>query len=134
MAKCVDIERNVLPIVQKCLQGMLENSLQIDAQVDSSVVVQRYKSGYCVPQDYPFDDLSAIEGPSAGLDGTCNGAISENGYGYGGNGQIPTSPGVGANRRLPQRKPSAAGSIVSRVQSAKRGKLANLFKSKASTA
>lgn len=57
--QCVDMERTVLPIIEKCLQCMAQHAADIKADVDSQEVVSRYRSGYGLPNDYPFVDLSA---------------------------------------------------------------------------
>lgn len=141
MAKCVDIEKNVIPIVQRCLDGMLEHARSMDAAADSRAVVQRYKSGYAIPEDFPFEDLSA-EGSSTGSGGndgpvgmTNGGSANHNGNGlaaqhYGGG--TPTSPGGSAGRRSDRRQSGGSGTSLNRAQSTKRGKFSNFFKPKVS--
>ncbi|XP_045460444.1 formin-binding protein 1-like isoform X2 [Harmonia axyridis] len=54
----VKIERNVFPIINKCLDGILKASDIIDEKDDSKMVIERYKSGFEPPEDIPFEDLS----------------------------------------------------------------------------
>lgn len=81
----MDIERNVFPIINKCLDGILKAADVINEKEVSSVyllillilllliiilfldillfqdtmlVIERYKSGFEPPEDFPFEDLS----------------------------------------------------------------------------
>lgn len=54
----VEIERAVFPIINKCLDGIVNAADSIDEKQDSQVVIERYKSGFTPPGDIPFDDLS----------------------------------------------------------------------------
>ncbi|XP_052093608.1 formin-binding protein 1-like isoform X5 [Mytilus californianus] len=53
-----DIERNIIPIINTCIDGMVKASDSINAMEDSISVVNKYKSGYPIPSDIAFDDLS----------------------------------------------------------------------------
>ena len=83
------IRRKVLPIVEKCIEGMVTASEQIDPQEDSRLVVERYKSGILPPDDYPFEDLSAMARNSddgsmmngSGSDASENGSTPNGGAG-----------------------------------------------------
>ncbi|KAK3088869.1 hypothetical protein FSP39_024788 [Pinctada imbricata] len=57
--QCATIERNVIPIINTCIDGMVKASDSISATEDSKLVIERYKSGFPIPEDIPFDDLSA---------------------------------------------------------------------------
>uniref|UniRef100_A0A674DA62 Formin binding protein 1-like n=1 Tax=Salmo trutta TaxID=8032 RepID=A0A674DA62_SALTR len=48
-----DVERRVVPIISKCLEGMVTA-----AKADSAIVVESFKSGFEPPGDYPFEDYS----------------------------------------------------------------------------
>lgn len=61
---CSDVERNILPIVNTCIDGMIKSADLISATEDSKVVIEKYKSGFVPPCDIPFEDLSSS---SAGL-------------------------------------------------------------------
>ncbi|GFG34405.1 hypothetical protein Cfor_07669, partial [Coptotermes formosanus] len=61
MVQSVDIERNVFPIISKCLDGIVRAAEQIDEKEDTLMVIERYKSGFQPPDDIPFEDLSAIK-------------------------------------------------------------------------
>lgn len=74
----VELERNVFPIINKCLDGVLKaadiiNEKEVGwdtrfstskyAQVlvcfqDTLLVIEKYKSGFQPPEDFPFEDLS----------------------------------------------------------------------------
>ncbi|XP_074601103.1 uncharacterized protein LOC141855105 [Brevipalpus obovatus] len=53
------IQRNVAPIIDRCLEGVLQASESIDAQKDCYLVVERYKTGNEPPDDLPFEDLNS---------------------------------------------------------------------------
>jgi hypothetical protein len=61
MIQSVDIERNVSPIISKCLDDIVRAAEQINEKEDTQVVIERYKTGFQPPQDIPFEDLSAIK-------------------------------------------------------------------------
>ncbi|XP_033607187.1 formin-binding protein 1-like isoform X5 [Cryptotermes secundus] len=61
MIQSVDIERNVFPIISKCLDGIVRAAEQINEKEDTQMVIERYKSGFQPPEDIPFEDLSAIK-------------------------------------------------------------------------
>lgn len=50
--------QNVIPIINKCLEGIINASKTIDSQYDCNLVIERYKSGNSPPKDIPFEDLS----------------------------------------------------------------------------
>lgn len=52
------IQKNVQPIINKCLDGVIESADSIDSTFDAQLVVDRYKSGMQPPDDIPFEDLS----------------------------------------------------------------------------
>ncbi|XP_044262720.1 cdc42-interacting protein 4 homolog isoform X2 [Tribolium madens] len=54
----VDIERNVFPIINKCLDGILKAADVINEKEDTILVIEKYKSGFLPPDDIPFEDLS----------------------------------------------------------------------------
>nr|XP_015839425.1 PREDICTED: formin-binding protein 1 isoform X2 [Tribolium castaneum] len=54
----VDIERNVFPIINKCLDGILKAADVINEKEDTILVIEKYKSGFLPPEDIPFEDLS----------------------------------------------------------------------------
>ncbi|VDI61525.1 formin-binding protein 1 [Mytilus galloprovincialis] len=58
-----DIERNIIPIINTCIDGMVKASDSINAVEDSRSVVNKYKSGYPIPSDIAFDDLSNSQVP-----------------------------------------------------------------------
>ncbi|XP_057212391.1 formin-binding protein 1a isoform X4 [Triplophysa rosa] len=53
-----EVERKVLPIVSKCLDGMTTAAESIEPKMDSKQVVESYKSGFEPPGDVEFDDYS----------------------------------------------------------------------------
>lgn len=52
------IHRQVFPIIDKCLDGVIDAADCIDPKEDSSFVIERYRAGSLPPEDIPFDDLS----------------------------------------------------------------------------
>ncbi|XP_059906453.1 formin-binding protein 1 isoform X15 [Gadus macrocephalus] len=56
MKTFADVDRQVLPIVGKCLDGMTKAAESIDAKTDSQLVVESYKSGFEPPGDVDFED------------------------------------------------------------------------------
>ncbi|XP_021361892.1 cdc42-interacting protein 4 homolog isoform X3 [Mizuhopecten yessoensis] len=63
--QCSSIERNVVPIINTCIDGMEKAASSIDAKQDSKLVVDKYKSGFPMPDDIPFDDLSSSPFPES---------------------------------------------------------------------
>ncbi|XP_078802225.1 formin-binding protein 1-like isoform X5 [Oryzias latipes] len=64
-----EAERKVIPIISKCLDGMVTAAKAVDEKKDSSLVVESFKSGFEPPGDFPFEDFSQnLSG--TGSDGT----------------------------------------------------------------
>ncbi|XP_076010611.1 formin-binding protein 1-like isoform X1 [Genypterus blacodes] len=53
-----EAERRVVPIISKCLEGMVSAAKAVDERRDSSIVVESFKSGFEPPGDFPFEDFS----------------------------------------------------------------------------
>uniref|UniRef100_A0A8C5A222 Transducer of Cdc42-dependent actin assembly protein 1 n=1 Tax=Gadus morhua TaxID=8049 RepID=A0A8C5A222_GADMO len=53
-----EVERRVVPIVSKCLEGMVSAAKAVDERKDSGIVVESFKSGFEPPADFPFEDYS----------------------------------------------------------------------------
>ncbi|KAF6724321.1 Formin-binding protein 1-like [Oryzias melastigma] len=53
-----EAERRVIPIVSKCLDGMVAAAKAVDERKDSILVVESFKSGFDPPGDFPFEDFS----------------------------------------------------------------------------
>ncbi|XP_034035343.1 formin-binding protein 1-like isoform X1 [Thalassophryne amazonica] len=64
-----EAERKVIPIVSKCLEGMISAAKAVDERRDSAIVVESFKSGFEPPGDFPFEDFSQNLNRS-GSDGT----------------------------------------------------------------
>ncbi|KAK9511591.1 hypothetical protein O3M35_000219 [Rhynocoris fuscipes] len=62
MIQSVDVERNVFPIINQCLDGIINAAKLINEKEDTLLVIERYKSGFDPPADFPFDDLSRPDG------------------------------------------------------------------------
>ncbi|XP_044731273.1 formin-binding protein 1-like isoform X2 [Chrysoperla carnea] len=60
-----DIERNVRPIIEQCIDGITRAAEHIDEKEDTQLVIDRYKSGFQPPEDFPFEDLSRTGGVSS---------------------------------------------------------------------
>ncbi|XP_075872381.1 formin-binding protein 1 isoform X22 [Nelusetta ayraudi] len=56
MKTYADVDRQVLPIVGKCLDGMTKGAESIEPKADSKQVVESYKSGFEPPGDVEFED------------------------------------------------------------------------------
>lgn len=56
MKTFADLDRQVLPIVGKCLDGMTSAAESIEPKTDSKQVVDSYKSGFEPPGDVEFED------------------------------------------------------------------------------
>lgn len=52
------IQKQVFPIIDTCLEGIIKASEIIDPKEDSRQVIEKFKSGNMPPEDIPFDDLS----------------------------------------------------------------------------
>ncbi|XP_051963843.1 formin-binding protein 1-like isoform X4 [Xyrauchen texanus] len=53
-----EVESKVLPIVNKCLDGMTKAAESIEPKMDSKQVVESYKSGFEPPGDVEYEDYS----------------------------------------------------------------------------
>lgn len=58
MKRTADVHKQILPIVQKCLDEIITVAESINPREDSFLVIEKYKSGYDPPEDIPFEDLS----------------------------------------------------------------------------
>ncbi|XP_062290099.1 formin-binding protein 1 isoform X8 [Scomber scombrus] len=56
MKTFADVDRQVLPIVGKCLDGMTKAAESIEPKTDSKQVVESFKSGFEPPGDVDFED------------------------------------------------------------------------------
>ncbi|CAG0924314.1 unnamed protein product, partial [Notodromas monacha] len=61
MRRYVEVERDVEPIISKCLDGVLNAADAIEEDEDSRLVIEKFKSGFPIPGDFPFEDLSAMK-------------------------------------------------------------------------
>uniref|UniRef100_A0A8C1Y1N7 Formin binding protein 1-like n=1 Tax=Cyprinus carpio TaxID=7962 RepID=A0A8C1Y1N7_CYPCA len=53
-----EVEQRVIPIISKCLEGMVTAAKNVDERRDSGIVVESFKSGFEPPGDFPFEDFS----------------------------------------------------------------------------
>ncbi|XP_053266631.1 formin-binding protein 1 homolog isoform X7 [Pleuronectes platessa] len=56
MKTFADVDRQVLPIVGKCLDGMTKSAESIEPKTDSQQVVESFKSGFEPPGEVEFED------------------------------------------------------------------------------
>ncbi|XP_049322208.1 formin-binding protein 1 isoform X4 [Astyanax mexicanus] len=56
MKTFAEVDRQILPIVGKCLDGMTKAAEGIEPKTDSAQVVESYKSGFEPPGDVEFED------------------------------------------------------------------------------
>jgi len=59
--KAVQAEKEVVPIISQCLDGMTQCGEAIDEKEDSKIVIEKFKSGFQTPNDIPFEDLSSAD-------------------------------------------------------------------------
>ncbi|XP_073941857.1 formin-binding protein 1-like Cip4 isoform X1 [Choristoneura fumiferana] len=59
MLSSVDVERKVFPIIMQCLEGMEHAANSINEKEDTQLVIDRYKSGFVPPEDFPFEEQRA---------------------------------------------------------------------------
>ncbi|XP_060567137.1 cdc42-interacting protein 4 homolog isoform X3 [Ruditapes philippinarum] len=52
------IESSVLPIIKTCIDGMNKASESINVQEDCKLVIDKHRTGFPIPGDIPFEDLS----------------------------------------------------------------------------
>jgi len=62
--KAVSVEKEVIPIVSQCLDGVVSSAESIDEKEDSRIVIEKFKSGFSPPGDVPFEDLSSADSAS----------------------------------------------------------------------
>ncbi|XP_025113522.1 formin-binding protein 1-like isoform X2 [Pomacea canaliculata] len=60
--QCAEIEKSVIPIINTCIEGMIKAAGSVNSAQDSKLVIDKYKSGFPIPQDVPFEDLSNMGG------------------------------------------------------------------------
>ncbi|XP_019356537.2 formin-binding protein 1 isoform X7 [Alligator mississippiensis] len=53
-----EIDRQVIPIIGKCLDGITKAAESIDQQNDSQLVIEAFKSGFEPPGDIDFEDFT----------------------------------------------------------------------------
>uniref|UniRef100_A0A8C5D821 Cdc42-interacting protein 4 homolog n=1 Tax=Gouania willdenowi TaxID=441366 RepID=A0A8C5D821_GOUWI len=53
-----DIEKKVLPIISKCLEGISAAGGKVDEKQDSMLLIEQHKSGFEQPGDVEFEDYS----------------------------------------------------------------------------
>ncbi|XP_054912395.1 cdc42-interacting protein 4 homolog [Poeciliopsis prolifica] len=58
------IEKDVLPIISKCLEGIAAAGTKIDHKKDSKLLIEQHKSGFERPADVEFEDYSQGIKPS----------------------------------------------------------------------
>ncbi|ESO02102.1 hypothetical protein HELRODRAFT_186418 [Helobdella robusta] len=58
LMSCATIEKEVMPIINTCIVGMVKAAESVSFAVDSQLVIDKYKSGFEPPEDIFFEDLS----------------------------------------------------------------------------
>nr|XP_039331100.1 formin-binding protein 1 isoform X20 [Saimiri boliviensis boliviensis] len=58
MKTYAEVDRQVIPIIGKCLDGIVKAAESIDQKNDSQLVIEAYKSGFEPPGDIEFEDYS----------------------------------------------------------------------------
>uniref|UniRef100_H2Y7I7 F-BAR domain-containing protein n=1 Tax=Ciona savignyi TaxID=51511 RepID=H2Y7I7_CIOSA len=60
MVEYAKIDKKVKPIIQKCLDGMETAGNAVDPKLDSSLVVEKLKSGFLIPGNKEFEDYRRV--------------------------------------------------------------------------
>ena len=55
---CVNIEVEVLPRIRQCYKEIESSIQQIDTDKDNEIVIKIYKTGYSIPPDHVFENLT----------------------------------------------------------------------------
>ncbi|KAG8516105.1 Formin-binding protein 1 [Galemys pyrenaicus] len=58
MKTYAEVDRQVTPILGKCLDGIVKAAESIDQKNDSQLVIEAYKSGFAPPGDIEFEDYT----------------------------------------------------------------------------
>ncbi|XP_040819264.1 formin-binding protein 1 isoform X7 [Ochotona curzoniae] len=58
MKMYAEVDRQVIPIIGKCLDGIVKAAESIDQKNDSQLVIEAFKSGFEPPGDIDFEDYS----------------------------------------------------------------------------
>ncbi|KAM9207390.1 formin-binding protein 1 isoform 7-T7 [Dugong dugon] len=58
MKTYAEVDRQVIPIIGKCLDGIVKAAESIDQKSDSQLVIEAYKSGFEPPGDIEFEDYT----------------------------------------------------------------------------
>ncbi|KAM9642547.1 formin-binding protein 1 isoform 4-T5 [Trichechus inunguis] len=58
MKTYAEVDRQVIPIIGKCLDGIVKAAESIDQKSDSQLVIEAYKSGFEPPGDIEFEDYA----------------------------------------------------------------------------
>ncbi|XP_031810691.1 formin-binding protein 1 isoform X15 [Sarcophilus harrisii] len=58
MKTYAEVDRHVIPIIGKCLDGIAKAAESIDQKNDSQLVIEAYKSGFEPPGDIEFEDYA----------------------------------------------------------------------------
>ncbi|OQR75321.1 formin-binding protein 1-like [Tropilaelaps mercedesae] len=67
MKEVAQSQLKVNPIITKCLNEIIAAADKVDPVKDSEMVVDKYKSGFFPPDDFPFENLSEEKPNSASL-------------------------------------------------------------------
>ncbi|CAG5078761.1 Similar to fnbp1l: Formin-binding protein 1-like (Xenopus laevis) [Cotesia congregata] len=54
-------KRAVAPIISQCLEGIEKAANEVNEKEDTLLVIERFKSGFQPPGDFPFEDLSVAK-------------------------------------------------------------------------
>ena len=82
LIESISNETDVIPVIEKCYNGMNDAANKISCENDIEVVVQLFKTGYKIPDDHVFEDLSEPNGntnSSSNLSNESSSNLSSNG-------------------------------------------------------
>jgi len=72
----VAIENEVIPRIKQCQDGILDASNSISIENDINFVINSFKTGYSIPPDHPFEDLSEKNAINNSQNSTRNATLS----------------------------------------------------------
>lgn len=67
MKEVAQAQLKVNPIITRCLNEIIAAADKVDPVKDSEMVVDKYKSGFFPPEDFPFENLSEEKSNGASL-------------------------------------------------------------------
>lgn len=57
--KTAETERSSIPIINRCIDGIIQAASIVDYNKEMQLVIDKYKTGFSIPSDVPFEDVSS---------------------------------------------------------------------------